>query len=128
MLYAVGNNHAGTYFPVVLAVVPFLGEILREGGATARLWALDVLIDLIGSFEPEPGFEIAATSAEDRPLRELLKKRIRGLAGDVERRTVAAESPAELKLAEDLLAGPARVANTARDGGHLRRMSPGGSF
>jgi hypothetical protein len=48
MLYAIGNNHAGTYFPVVLALVPFLGEILRapEYSDAARSRALDVLIDL----------------------------------------------------------------------------------
>lgn len=53
-LFAIGNNHAGTYFPVVLATLPFLGDIFREGGSVARRMTLDVLVDLTGSFEPEP--------------------------------------------------------------------------
>jgi hypothetical protein len=52
-LYAVGNNHAGTYFPVVVQTLPFLEEILRHGGARAREVTLDVLVDLTGSFQPE---------------------------------------------------------------------------
>ncbi|MCY1045281.1 hypothetical protein OV208_28455 [Corallococcus sp. bb12-1] len=58
VLYALGNNHAGTYFPVVLAVVPFLGEFLREGSATTRIQTLEILSDLIASFEPKQGFEL----------------------------------------------------------------------
>src|SRR5689334_8277474 len=53
-LYAIGNNHAGTYFPVVLHTLPFLGEILRSTSSRARETTLDVLVDLAGSFEPDP--------------------------------------------------------------------------
>jgi hypothetical protein len=104
MLYALGNNHAGTYYPVVLAAVPFLGAILRDGGATARLRTLDVLIDLVGSFEPEPGFEVVASSAGRRSLKDLLKEKVLTLAAQIERRRSDAASPEEAKLAQDLLA------------------------
>lgn len=57
MLYALGNNHAGTYFPVALWALPHLSSLLRSGGTTTREVILDVLIDLAGSFAPEPGFE-----------------------------------------------------------------------
>lgn len=57
VLYAVGNNHAGTYYPVVLQIVPFLGELLTHGSVLVREATLDILVDLTGSFEPEPGFE-----------------------------------------------------------------------
>lgn len=57
LLFATGNNHAGTYYPVVLEVIPFLGEILQDGPLLARLRALDALIDLVGCFCPEPGYE-----------------------------------------------------------------------
>ncbi len=57
-LYAVGNNHAGTYCPVVLATIPFLGEILQRGSELSQASVLDVLIDLVGSFDPEPAFEL----------------------------------------------------------------------
>lgn len=56
-LDAVGNNHAGTYFPVVLAVIPQIEMILRDGRAWAQCAALEALIDLCGSFEPEPSYE-----------------------------------------------------------------------
>jgi hypothetical protein len=104
MLYALGNNHAGTYYPVALAAVPFLGAILREGGPTARLRALDVLIDLVGSFEPEPGFETIATSGGRHSLSELLKNRVLDLAVLIEHRRLDAASPEESKMAQDLLA------------------------
>ncbi len=104
MLYALGNNHAGTYYPVALAAVPFLGGILRDGGPTARLRTLDVLIDLVGSFEPEPGFEVVATSAGRRSLNEVLKDKVLELATQIERRRLDAASPEEAKLAQDLLA------------------------
>src|SRR5215510_9048951 len=57
LLYAIGNNHAGTYYPVVLAALPFLAEILHGDEQWARMTTLDILIDLIASFAPEPGFE-----------------------------------------------------------------------
>jgi hypothetical protein len=104
MLYALGNNHAGTYYPVALAVVPFLGAILREGGPEARLRALDVMIDLVGSFRPEPGFETVATSAGRRSLDDVLKSKVLGLAGLIEQRRRDAASPEEARLTQDLLA------------------------
>src|SRR5213592_3201449 len=54
LLFAVGNNHAGSYFPIVLDAVPFLGEILESGARRSRARTLDVLIDLVGSFWPDP--------------------------------------------------------------------------
>ena len=57
LLGAVGNDHAGTYWPVVLALVSALEEPLRDGGEWARHAALEALVDLCGSFEPEPGHE-----------------------------------------------------------------------
>jgi hypothetical protein len=58
LLYALGNNHAGTYYPVALVAVPALETILREGQFWAKSAALNVLIELCGSFEPEPEFEV----------------------------------------------------------------------
>lgn len=103
VLYALGNNHAGTYYPVVLPAIPFLGAILREGSITARLRTLDVLVDLVGSFEPEPGFEFVATPAGRRALKLLLKEKVLAFADEVERRRSAAASPQEFRLADDLL-------------------------
>ena len=56
-LWAVGNNHAGTYYPVVLAVLPEIEEILVNGQAWAQRAVIESLIDLGGSFVPEEGHE-----------------------------------------------------------------------
>jgi len=104
VLYAVGNHHAGTYYPAVVTVVPFLGAILRSGGPIARLRTLDVLIDLLGSFWPAAGFEVVATPTGNRALRDLLRQEVLGLEGDVLRCQVEAASAAESALAQQLLA------------------------
>ncbi len=103
VLFAVGNNHAGSYYPVVLKVVPFLGLILRSGGSTARLRTLDVLIDLIGPFEPEVGFDVVALPTGDRRIRDLLREAALDLEDDVVRCQVEAESEEEAVLARELL-------------------------
>ena len=57
ILFAVGNNHAGTYFPVAVFLIPELAPLLVSDQPWPRRVALEVLVDLTGSFEPEPGFE-----------------------------------------------------------------------
>jgi hypothetical protein len=56
-LYAIGNDHAGTYYPLVLQTIPFLQAILEQGPEMARRAVVEVLIDLAAAFEPEPGYE-----------------------------------------------------------------------
>ena len=56
-LWAVGNNHAGTFYPVILGVLPEIEQILRNGKAWAQRAAMESLIDLGGSFVPEEGYE-----------------------------------------------------------------------
>jgi hypothetical protein len=76
-LFAVGNNHAGTYFPVVIETLPFLEEIVREGSVVARNAALDVLIDLVGSFEPDPDFQSLPIGSDgERLVRDVLRERV----------------------------------------------------
>jgi len=65
-LYSVGNNHAGTYYPVIVQAMPFLGEILVEGSDCAREVVLGALADLLNSFEPESGYEFVENPAEGR--------------------------------------------------------------
>jgi len=57
LLFAVGNSHAGTYFPVVLPVIPVLGQIMQSEDSWASFTVLEALIDIYGSFEPEPQYE-----------------------------------------------------------------------
>lgn len=103
LLYALGNDHAGTYFPVVLEAIPFLGAILKGRAAVARLRALDCLIDLVGAFEPERGHDEVETAAGRRPLRALVRDAAQGLRSDVEGLRDAPASETEAHLAEDFL-------------------------
>ena len=75
LLNALGNNHAGTYYPVAIAVVPHLGTQLELGEPWPEHAAVEVLLDLAGSFEPEPGYELLTVpNVQDRlhVRRELL--------------------------------------------------------
>lgn len=63
LLYALGNNHAGTYYPIALAALPRLALVLRSGHVWAQHAALNVLIELTGSFVPDAEHEHFAGSA-----------------------------------------------------------------
>lgn len=56
-LWAVGNNHLGTFYPVILGVLPEIEQILVGGTVWAQQAVLESLIDLGGTFVPEPGYE-----------------------------------------------------------------------
>lgn len=58
LLWALGNNHAGTFYPVVLAALPQIEQILIGGGVWAQHAVLEALIDLGGTFIPEAGYEV----------------------------------------------------------------------
>ena len=53
-LYAVGNNHAGTYCAVLLETLPFLVEIVETNDLRPQRTVLCLLDDLYASFHPEP--------------------------------------------------------------------------
>lgn len=57
-LWAMGNNHRGTFYPVVLAVLPQIKDILGNGRPWSQRAAMESLIDLGGSFVPEAGHEL----------------------------------------------------------------------
>ena len=57
VLYAIGNNHAGTYYPVLLAALPVFESMLSGQAYWPQRGALCILDDLFASFHPEPGFE-----------------------------------------------------------------------
>jgi hypothetical protein len=105
VLFALGNNHAGTYYPVALAALPFLSEILQGSGEWARITTLNILIDLCGSFEPESGFEMVVSPAGERSqLRVLLQQAIAHLSPQI--RSIPASQtavPRERELASELL-------------------------
>jgi len=104
LLQALGDAGTAPYHPVVLTVVPFLGELLVSGTAPARRWSLESLVALCGAFEPAPGFEEVDTPAGPKSLKSLLKSRVLEHADVLE--TLRADSlfEEESRLAADLLA------------------------
>ena len=57
VLFGIGNNHAGSYYPAALCAVPLLVQISASGRPWPRYGALEVLTDLLTSFQAEPGYE-----------------------------------------------------------------------
>jgi hypothetical protein len=55
LLYAVGKDHAGTYYSVALGILPIVERILRDGGPWSQNAVLEVLIEWCGPFKPDPG-------------------------------------------------------------------------
>lgn len=77
LLSATGNNHAGTYYPVALDVIPFLSEVLVHGQLYPRLRSLDVLVDYLASFCPQPGHErVPSPIGTSLSLREALQSEV----------------------------------------------------
>jgi hypothetical protein len=104
LLFATGNNHAGTYYPVVLEVIPFLGEIWLHGELFPRLCTLDALIDLTGSFVPERGHETVrvadgSSASLERELRSAVARLWNEVAPIVRSRATNAR---ESELVEEL--------------------------
>jgi hypothetical protein len=102
-LFAIGNSHAGTFFPVVEPTIPFLMDILANGPPAARLRTLDVLVDLLGSFEPERGSESLTSPEGTRSVRTAILQAVRRRFGIVERRMSLSDSPTEQGLLRELL-------------------------
>lgn len=102
VLYSVGNDHSGSYFPIVLDIVPYLGEILVVGAHRTRARALDVLIDLLASFGPDPDV-LSQDDMQPEQLPVLLKSRVESLRPILEN-LVSDQSESEVpRLAQDLL-------------------------
>lgn len=102
LLFAVGNDHAGSYFPIVLDAVPFLGEILVAGTRRARARALDVLIDLVGSFGPDPNV-VMQDGVGPGELPAVLRTRVDELRPTLETLIADSSAPDVQALARDLV-------------------------
>jgi hypothetical protein len=74
--YAIGNDHAGTYYSIALGILPTIERILRDGGPWSQHTILEVLVELYGPFKPEPGQELYL----GMPLEKLIKEAIAHLA------------------------------------------------
>jgi hypothetical protein len=111
-LWAVGNNHSGTFYPVVLAALPQLEQTLLHGGAWAQRVAMEALIDLGGTFMPEAGHEThlgTSVQGEIQAFIQSLRPRIVPLATGND---VRARSAADLlELIDDHAGGGLRHGN-----------------
>jgi hypothetical protein len=97
LLYAVGNNHAGTYYPVLVAVIPFMDEILRIGQPWSVRTVLSILIDLLASFKPEPRYETFNDEAgNSEMLANAFQESTHRLRSSVERIATDGEVNAEM--------------------------------
>jgi hypothetical protein len=93
LLYAVGNNHRGTYYPVMLAVMPLLDELLRAGSPWSARTVLEALIDLFESFQPERRYEVTKDFARNpQELAHVFEESVRRLRPSLERLAEAANS------------------------------------
>ena len=71
-LWAMGNNHAGTFYPVVLAALPQIQKILSDGDPWSQRAAMESLIDLGGSFVPEKGHELYLGASVQKTLQAFI--------------------------------------------------------
>ena len=104
VLYALGNNHAGTVYPVALPALPFIRSIAASGRIWARHTAFDILIELC-RFEPEPGYEtiIQADQSQVR-LADALRHEIAQVRVIAEHARDDAATPSTLQpIAEEFL-------------------------
>lgn len=102
VLYAVGNNHGGTYYPVLLPVMPFLEEVIERGESLPQRAALCVLDDLFASFHPEPGHELADVGDGTKvDVEAAFRQRMHSLRPALER--IASEGGTNSELAREVL-------------------------
>lgn len=106
LLWAVGNNHAGHFYPVVLAVLGQLQQLLESADPWGQHAVMESLIDLGGSFAAEPGYE----EHQGRNVRQQLQAFIQRLrpviahmAEPEQARTMQAVDAARARSAADLL-------------------------
>jgi hypothetical protein len=72
-LWAMGNNHAGTFYPIMLGVLPDLEKILMDGTPWARRAVMESLIDLGGTFTPERGHETYLGASVQETLKAFIQ-------------------------------------------------------
>ena len=102
ILFSIGNNHAGTYYPAVESALEFILIIAIRGvNEISRNCALEILTDIYFSFEPslhenEPG----AHEAFQKRINKAIESSYEGF---LQIETSNAESDRNRQLARDLL-------------------------
>ena len=106
LLWAVGNNHSGSFYPVVLAVLAPLQQVLESGSPWSQRAVMESLIDLGGSFAAEPGHEEHQGVNVSQQLRAFiasLRPTILKIAEQAQLGAQDAIDPARARSAADLL-------------------------
>lgn len=75
VLHAVSDRHTGRYCAIAVAVLPFLGELMRHGDPWPRSTALEAFVDLAFWLEPQPSqqTDVAELARQARALRPVLE-------------------------------------------------------
>jgi len=102
LLGRIGNNHAGTYFPIVVPVMRYASTILDGDNELARLCIMDVMIDLLESFEPEQGYENWREDDSGEDLAQALVNSVRRLRPRLTNAAISGRAE-EQGLANELL-------------------------
>lgn len=97
LLDAVGNNHAGTYGPDAIQLIDLLLPVLEAGSPLAKHTALEALVELNGSFKPEP----ASLTIDGISLQSRVRQRIAELETIVS--SITASEPVAAASAQTLL-------------------------
>lgn len=80
VLYAVGNNHAGTLFPAVIDAIPSLAETAAsDAHVEARRCALEILID-VALFTSDRDFGLIEVDGARADLETWVRRRCRAAA------------------------------------------------
>ncbi|MBW8182161.1 hypothetical protein [Shewanella nanhaiensis] len=54
LLFSIGNNHAGTYYPAILSALEIIIEIEQESKESIRKTCAGAVLGDLSSFEPDP--------------------------------------------------------------------------
>ncbi len=82
VLFAVGNNHAGTLYPAAVAAGPEIVEVTLRGSGWAQHAAFEVLVEGV-VFDVEQGFDdFAATNGELVRTREAIDAELAAATSD----------------------------------------------
>ena len=108
VLFCIGNNHAGTYYPAAYEAVKIISEILKESPSEiSRNCALEIFIDLYCAFEPEM---VGYTHFSFEELQSYVSQEIESLDSKLrEMVSLSNESDRNKNLANELLDSIAEI-------------------
>jgi hypothetical protein len=121
LMRAAANNHAGTYWPVMVPMMDVCAEAIAHGSTWSKRAVLAFLDDIFASFAPEPGFEVVESAGERVPLRDIIQRKYFELVPALSE--LVAGNAECAPIASDLLAA-IRAAQAAQPIGVLNRQPP----